>query len=767
MAMARKFSAVVFSLGCLHASSTYALGLGDLQLESFLNEPLQAKVDLLNVGSLHEDEIIVRLATRADFDRMGVERAYFLTSIKFEVNLDASGRGSITMTSEDPVLEPYLDFIVEARWPDGRLLREYTVLVDPPLFETGTPVVSASQRVEEVEGIPAPDSAGKKPEGAAATSGTRVDVRKSNLGPGEMPQRDFNAQAGDAPQSGGRYMIHRDDTLWQIAESSRPEGASVHQTMLDIQRLNPDAFINGNINQIKAGFIIYLPSAEDISSQDLEAALAEVREQNEAWQASRGQEPAPSRPSLRISADPAEEAAALTGGATSSRGGAGDSAALGQARSQIAEMENQVDSLERLVSLKDAQIAELQAALAEAGVEADALPVEEDLGEEPAPYDDYDSGLDSYDEDVDSAVEEEISPAEEPAAAAPAEEKPAAAKPEAKPESKPKKLPPAKVPPPKESGWMSYALYGLGALVLAILGLLFVRWRRSGDDEVDEPVRDAFADVKLKTPPPAPAPQAPDQEPLDELLDDDLLDDPFTDELDTGPADSFLDQSLEPAAPALADEAPLADSEGGEYASDMDSGDALAEADIYIAYGRYPQARELLKSALASEPENTAYRLKLLEAELQLGNRPAAREQLYELEARGDAAATARARELLGETDNQSEPPAGLAEEIGGGLESDFVGLEIEGTGGDDTIEDDLDLSADFLDSPLGDDDDEDDEDLVIAADANGMSTKLDLARAYIDMGDEDGARQILEEVVAEGSEENRSEAQALLDRID
>ena len=170
--MARKLAAVVFSLGYgIQVSSVMALGLGELKLESFLNEPLKASVDLLNTGGLHEDEIKIRLATREDFQKLGLDRAYFLTKITFDVELDDKGRAQIIMTSEDPVLEPYLDFIVEARWPSGRLLREYTVLIDPPVFgETLSPAVSASQRVEEVEGIPAP---AKKKDEAAATSGTR------------------------------------------------------------------------------------------------------------------------------------------------------------------------------------------------------------------------------------------------------------------------------------------------------------------------------------------------------------------------------------------------------------------------------------------------------------------------------------------------------------------------------------------------------------------------------------------------------------------
>ena len=111
-----------------------ALGLGEISLDSYLNEPLKAQVDLLNIGGLHEDQIRIRLATSEDFKRMGVDRAYFLTSISFEVEIDDNGRARILISSEDPVLEPYLDFILEARWPSGRLLREYTVLVDPPVF---------------------------------------------------------------------------------------------------------------------------------------------------------------------------------------------------------------------------------------------------------------------------------------------------------------------------------------------------------------------------------------------------------------------------------------------------------------------------------------------------------------------------------------------------------------------------------------------------------------------------------------------------------
>lgn len=742
--MARKFAAVVFSLGCIHASSSFALGLGELKLESFLNEPLQAKVDLLNTDGLHADEIRIRLATREDFERLGVDRAYFLTSIQFDVSVDAQGRGSISISSDDPVLEPYLDFIVEARWPSGRLLREYTVLVDPPLFDTTSPVVSATQRVAEVEGTPLPDGSGKKPQGASATSGTRVDIKKSDLAPGDMPDRDFNAEASDTPRSGVKYMIHRDDTLWEIADAAKPAGASIHQTMLDIQRLNPNAFIDGNINRIKAGYIVYLPDEEDISSQNLAAALAEVKQQNEDWEAGRASKPIATGPKLRISTDPVEDTATDTTDASDYMAGAPasseetDKAQLEQAEmaEELATVQQQVDTLQRIVSLKDDQIAALQAALEEAGVSA----ADSDSGSiDPVAGADDDALVgEAVTPEADAAPQE----VEEAAAAAP--------EPEAKPVPAPAPAPAAApAPAPQESGMMSYLLYGLGALVLAILAFMFVR--RGKDEEETEEARDeAFADIELKEARVEVAPE-PVAEPS-----------PEPDEL---PVEA-PEEEVEEAEPTR-DNRGYGERKHDEYASDVDTGDALAEADIYIAYGRYPQAKDLLQNAIKTEPTNAAYRLKLLETELQMGNRAGAEEQLREIEAIGDSAGVARAQALLngGGDTTPSEPPAGLADDLDSSLESDFAGLEIEDSlDAGDALEDDLDLSADFGSDNLPDA--SEDEDLVIAAEANSMSTKLDLARAYMDMGDEDGARQILEEVVADGSEEQKAEAGALLERI-
>jgi pilus assembly protein FimV len=762
--MARKFAAVVFSLGCLQASSVMALGLGELTLDSFLNEPLNARVDLLNIGGLHQDEIRIRLATKEDFDKLGLHRAYFLTSIKFEVVTTGSGNAQLVISSDDPVLEPYLDFIVEARWPSGRLLREYTILVDPPVFDPSTPVISISERVAEVEGVPAPV---KKTQGPAAvkTSGTHVGIKKSELSPGEMPERDYNAAASAAPMPGHRYMVHRDDTLWEIALQAKPEGASVHQTMLDIQRINPDAFIDGNINRVKAGYIVYLPDAGDISSADLSAALAEVRQQNNDWREGRASQPRSSGgPSLRISAQPDQPADTGEGtGAGQQQVGAStaamedlDKSALdrSEAEQRLVAMEQQVETLQRIVSLKDDQIAALQSALAEADGSADddgeaALVVDtgEDLAVAPdtleavAEVEDLDEPGMPVAEEV---IEEEVEPVAEPepVVAAPA---PVARQPQA----------------PESGGGMSYISYILGAAALALLGFFFMRRRGQANEQpaASAPKEDVFADVQLKS---------------QELE----VETPAAPEM-ASVTDAEEPLLAEEQAPLLAEEEQellTRDSRGygerkhDEYASDVDTGDALAEADIYIAYGRYPQAIDLLNNAIGNEPGNPAYRLKLLEMYAEMGDRDAATAQFAELQAINDAGSLSRGQEVLDGlaaatlVGSTGEAPVDLTADTDVLLEADFSGLEIEDSVDPQSVADDLDLSADFADtgSTLGDEGEE----LVIAAESNGMSTKLDLARAYLDMGDDDGAREILEEVVADATDELKAEAEQLLGRI-
>jgi pilus assembly protein FimV len=279
-------------------------------------------------------------------------------------------------------------------------------------------------------------------------------------------------------------------------------------------------------------------------------------------------------------------------------------------------------------------------------------------------------------------------------------------------------------------------LYIGGALVLAILAGLFFWRRRNNDAEVETVAsaaaarpraRDAFEGVQLKE-----------------------------QEVEVAPADALAPEEPEEEAPVAANRG-YGQEKHDEYAIDSDTGDALAEADIYIAYGRYPQAADLLKTAISSEPDNADYRLKLLELSLEMGEPGEAERQLAELQNLGSVEALAKAESLMSGSAEPAviEAASGQADTA---LEADFGELELDDGSGDAEV-DDLDLTEDFGSEQNGDE-------MVFATEGNTMSTKLDLARAYMDMGDEDGARQILDEVAADGDAEQQQEARTLLERL-
>ncbi|WOJ95685.1 FimV/HubP family polar landmark protein [Congregibacter brevis] len=808
--------AAVIAYGAAASLPALALGLGEIEMQSFLNEPLRAEVELLDTRQLTIDDIRIRLAGGDDFDRLGVERSYFLTSIKFDIQVDErSGRGVIKLSTEEAVLEPFIDLIIEARWPNGRLLREYTVLVDPPAFRQDVVTVSASERIQDDTNLEkpalAPESRPQASTSGASTSGDSVAVRESSLPAGEMPQRAFSAETADVPRSGNRYMVKRDETLWQIASEGKPGGISVQQAMLEIQRLNPEAFINGNINRIKAGYIIYLPAAGEVSSDDLARALDEVRDQNQAWREGQGAPGVTAAATLRVSADSAVDtvpqssdmlAAADSGSSSAAQTAsqkssstdataaesadtapAGESSGSAELAAQLDAMASRLDTLEQIVSLKDEQIATLEQALREA---------------------------------------------REAAAAAAAAPTPAPAPAPTVTNSTPA---PTTATPQNQSGGIPWLPITGGLLVLAGAVVLFLRRRASDEKDESSSLRaqskqeedDVFEGVSLKTETFAAA---------------DPLDSP--EEADTAPE---LNAALAVKAEVEDDASEERDSRGGsrgygerkhdDYIDEGAAGDALAEADIYIAYGRYLQAIELLETAISSDPSNGAYRVKLIELYVDMGEEASAAEQLEELRKHGSPEAIERGEALVGGAPSAPTPAPSLdldaideapALDLTDGLElepelevdpvaePDTLELSLEDAEAEDTVaaaapEDEADLdSIEFEhleieeDGPLGAADDEldlvaadeeldlsdalvsmddtsadsaapvaeeaDTEELLIADDADQMATKLDLARAYLDMGDSEGARGILEEVIEKGTEEQQQESRDLLTRI-
>lgn len=290
--MLRKSVVALAVLAAMNAPQASALGLGEVTVHSALNQPLNAEINLLQLRDLSETQIIASLADADDFYLAGVKPTTVLSDINFQLEIK-NGKGMIKLSTNQPIREPFLNFLVEVNWPSGRLVREYTVLLDPPVF---TP--------KDLSPRPAPM------------------LPKSSMDMPAMQSEPMKPMAAPLPSSavapsvqGGQYKVGKKDTLWDIALKTRPDRSiSPQQMMLALQRMNPEAFVNNNINRLKSGVVLTIPTREQIAEIDRMASLAEVKRQNSAWKggvAPKDKAPAAPRTEQLDAGKPEESGAAI------------------------------------------------------------------------------------------------------------------------------------------------------------------------------------------------------------------------------------------------------------------------------------------------------------------------------------------------------------------------------------------------------------------------------------------------------------------------
>lgn len=671
MIRVRKLVLAIAAATSLTSGMAHALGLGEISLQSALNQPLNANIELLEVRDLGQAEIIPRLASAEDFSKAGVERDYFLSDLKFTPVIMPNGKSVLRVTSNKPVREPYLNFLVEVIWPSGRVLREYTLLLDPPMYSPET-AVAAAPRLPVA--VPAPAYA---PVSAPRTQSQPIDgpFKVGSL-PGSAAKAapaartEPQAAAVKAAPLDGQYKTSRNDTLWEIAQRVKG-GGSLNQTMLAIQDLNPDAFIAGNINRLKSGQVLRLPDAEQINSRSRADASAAVAEQNSAWRDGRSLAPVAARqldatkrtsageaPAQVETKDSLRLVAADTGkAATASDKGAGaDGKALAdklavtqesldtsrrqgeELKGRVAELQGQLEKLQRLAELKDNQLAKLQADLAaqeklaaESAAKASAVAatapvpavapaevaVEQSKPEAtpPAPVA----------ETPPVAAAPEVS-AKEPEPVkdfnysedAPAKTEPAAPTTTAEVQPKAAEVPVEAVEPVQivtetvvEAAPEPVSLFDelmanpllLGAggagLLVVLLGLMALSRRNALKENASDEGQSSVAST-----------------------DDDNS---FAAEMD------LSDESFAGLDDAI--------SESSEEPVKAQTADALGEAEIYIAYGKFNQAAELLQNAINEEPQRADLQLKLMEVMAELGDRDGFQRQESELQELGGVSA--------------------------------------------------------------------------------------------------------------------------------
>ena len=843
----------------------YSAGLGGITVKSALGEPLNAEIEITSLQTGEDDSVIARLASADAFRQAGIELSPALVGLQFAIDKRGS-RPVIRMTTTQPVNEPFLDVLVELQWSTGRLIREYTFLLDPVEYRgpaaapapamKSAPAVKQAPVAEPARPAPAPRSESRPIPAAAATPAKQETVNKG-------------------------------DTLGNIARRNMPDGVTLNQMLMALYRANQDAFIRGNINLVRAGRILNIPDREAIAAVNAADAAQQVQSQmadfadykrklGAAVAASpaaparerevsgritaKPEAPAPSgqKDQLRLSKADAAKPGAPAAKAASEDDKVARDRALKESQSRVGDLEKNVADLQKLVEMKNQQLAELEKKAGAKPAPAPAPAVAAPAAKAPEP--------------AKPAAEAPKPAPETPKAAAPAAEAPKAAaetpKPVAEapkeapkeaakdaskkaaeaPKAKPKAAPKAAESNPLDevTAFLTDPVSGggLGLVILMLFGYGFWAWKRKKSSQ------SKFQDSVLGAA--------------------------------SGPgASSVFNAAAQPAADtpppqAAADVSEASVSGVSVGGGQSDEVDPIAEADVYMAYGRDAQAEEILKEALGKDASRVAVHAKLLEIyanrkdaksfeqaalkvksltngagpewdkAMSLGHgidpgnglygsggaaaeaAPAAAPSAaaptldFDIGGGGGDAATAPAKTDsgldfdLGATaampksdfakggtliiDSQDVKPAGSALDfdLGGATDADdgektmllppkkkpaAAAAPAATADPDATVAMDFDLNLDLggaktdgekpADAPL--DLGGLSLDLGTPGDAGGgnadpkwqeVATKLDLAKAYQEMGDKDGARELLNEVVKEGDAAQQGQAQQMLSNL-
>jgi len=643
---AKRLALVMAILAMLIPALGHALGLGNIVMNSALNQPLDAQIELLSVKKGDLNNLTVKLGSAEDFQRVGADRAFFLTKINFEVVRRKNGTAYVQLSTTNTITEPFLDFVVEARWPRGRILREFTVLVDPPVLS---------------------DEAPAPVQQAAVTTQQAAPARAER--PAPIPSRAAMAPVSRQPGELTYGPVQYNDTLYEIANQMRPSGISVDQMMLALVLNNPNAFYGDNVNQLKAGYVLRIDDVNTLSAFSVAEANAEINRQHSEWRA---------RKSGRL----VRQADASTGGQVArgegtGAGSAGDQASLklvapgskgagsgagdenvdrlredlllaaealdanrqetDELKARLAEMEEQLESMQRLIMLKDD---EMQALQAQAGIEPE--PAEAEMPMEAVP-----------EEEVMAEVLSEEGVEAEASADAPAEE-------EAVVEPAPAPPAPAPVVEPSLLDDPIVLYGGLGVLLLLIIAVVIQR-RRKMQDGFEESI------------------------------------------LNVGGGDDSAGataESMSGGESSMVSDFAMSEMSGmSGIESDAADVDPISEADVYLAYGRHQQAEDILREALEKEPDRHEIKLKMLEVFFAAKDRESFEQQAQELhDALGDESDPMWAKAVTMGT--QLCPGSDL---FGGdsveALKEDLN--EAVGTGDDDLLDFDFDIDADNLDADV------------------------------------------------------------------
>jgi pilus assembly protein FimV len=583
-----------------------AAGLGRLSVNSSLGQPLSAEIELMSLQPGEFESIAARVASPEAYTDARVEYSPLLRQLRFSVERRADGKPIVKVTSLAPINEPFLDVLVEMSWPSGKLLREYPILLDPPGFSEAR--VAAPAVTPRATAPSVPSAAVTAPQSAPRTTAPSTTSR-------------------DAP--GDTYgPVKAGDTLNKIASSVKPDTVSLEQMLVALYRENKSAFIGNNMNQLKTGQILRVPTSADIGKVTRAEAQKEIKVQVADWKgyrdsvagaaqsmapkASAANEGAgkiavakPDKPTTPFAmGDQLKIAKSDSGNAKAGSAGAKGSVQeqlnalreesiakdnrLKEANSRVAELEKQIAKMRELADLKG--IAPPAKADAKPADTKTAKVDEKPKAPEPAkvappavtqPVDPKVAQVTPTPAKPAEPAKVEVPKVDVPKVEAAKVETPAVVPPKA-PDAKPaiaKTPPPAPAPEPSFIEENAVALAATTAAILGGAGLFFMSRRKK------KPV----------------APPSSQMVNTSSIMPSDMKPNTVTGNragglVDTGNS-SFL-TDFDKTGPGMID---------------TDEVDPVAEAEVYIAYGRDAQAEEILKEAMGRDKNRHEIAVKLLE----------------------------------------------------------------------------------------------------------------------------------------------------------
>lgn len=588
-------------LGSLASLSAHALGLGRVSVQSALGEPLRAEIEIVEINAEEAASLQASVASAEAFRAAGLEYSAAVTNVQISLQRRADGRAYLRLSSSRPVSEPFVDLILEARWASGRVVRDYTMLFDPPnLRQAASPVPTPTAPLVS---RPAPPVATLPPiprESAPSSPSRPAPVTRAPA---------VEAAPADRTSSDGQKIVVKSgDTAGKIAAQAKPASVSLDQMLVALLRSNPDAFIGGNINRLKAGAVLDVPAGDQ--AEYVPAAEA-------------------TRTIVAQSKDFNEFRRKLAEGAPATQVAGADRQATGKVQAKVEDKAPAAATPDKLTLSKGAVAS--KAAEEKIAQDRQAKEAAARVAELSKNISDLNKLSGAPTTPAAPATPATTSPATNPAVTVPT--------PPALSSTSPAGALPPAAPAASAPGAPASSVAGSSAAIAPAMPAA------SSPAEVATPAAVASAPAPVAAPPVkkpvvVPPPPAPEPSLLDQLMENPLI-------LAGGAAllvllaafgayrarkrkdavsvdSSFLESRLQPDSFFGAsggqridtNEANVTGSSMVYSPSQLDAAgdvDPVAEADVYLAYGRDLQAEEILKEAIRVSPTRVAIHAKLME----------------------------------------------------------------------------------------------------------------------------------------------------------